>query len=387
MLKKGEKLNKVASGIMLIMFLVGLLSLAFDIRPVKAEPGTIYIRADGSIDPSTAPISTVDNVTYTLTGNILSDADGIVVERDNIVVDGVGFIVRGTGDVDSKGIDLTDRNNVTIRNMKIKRFQYGVYLLRSVNNSIVGNYIANNYGGSGYTGIQIYLSSKNTLSGNCVANSTWGIFLSYSPDNKLRSNSMINNTRNFSVDGSSFSEFLNDVDVSNTVDSKPIYYWINKSDYAVPSEAGYIALINCSRITVQNMNFAKNGQGILLVHTTNSTITKNTVENNNIGIDLKESSGNVMVENNVTANSGWAGISLLSSSNNSLIGNNIIGNTGWGGVCFALSSNNSIIENNVKANGIYGVWLDRSSNNCITGNTITNNEDGILSLGVRTSTT
>jgi len=39
-----------------------MLALAFNIQPVKAS-GSIYIRADGSIDPPTAPIFTMDNVT------------------------------------------------------------------------------------------------------------------------------------------------------------------------------------------------------------------------------------------------------------------------------------------------------------------------------------
>ena len=61
-----------------------MLTLAFNIQPVKAS-GTIYVRADGSIDPPDAPILTVDNITYTFAGNI---NDSIVVERDNIVLMG-----------------------------------------------------------------------------------------------------------------------------------------------------------------------------------------------------------------------------------------------------------------------------------------------------------
>jgi ribonucleotide monophosphatase NagD (HAD superfamily) len=62
---------------------------------------TIYIRADGSVDPGTSPISTADNITYTLTDNIVGyvpeDTSAIVVERDDIVVNGAGYIVQGTG--------------------------------------------------------------------------------------------------------------------------------------------------------------------------------------------------------------------------------------------------------------------------------------------------
>jgi len=51
-----ELLRKTVSGIMLTLLLVSMLTLAFNIQSVKAN-GTIYIRANGSIDPPTAPIS------------------------------------------------------------------------------------------------------------------------------------------------------------------------------------------------------------------------------------------------------------------------------------------------------------------------------------------
>lgn len=137
--------KKTASAIMLTLLLTSMLTLAFNVQPVKAE-GTIYIRADGSIDPPDAPISTVDNVTYTLTGNITSDADGIVVERSNITIDGDGYTVLGTGT--ENGFYISGTTNVTIKNTIIKSFGHGIYLYVSSNGSIFGNNImANNYDG------------------------------------------------------------------------------------------------------------------------------------------------------------------------------------------------------------------------------------------------
>ena len=54
----GERklLRKTVSGMMLTLLSIGMLALAFNIQPVRAS-GTIYIRADGSIDPPTAPVS------------------------------------------------------------------------------------------------------------------------------------------------------------------------------------------------------------------------------------------------------------------------------------------------------------------------------------------
>jgi parallel beta-helix repeat protein len=182
--------RSVASGVMLTLLLMSMLTLAFNIQPVRAS-GTIYIRADGSIDPSTAPISTVDNVTYTLTGIVTSDADGIVVERDSIVVDGAGYAVQGTNATYSKGTDLTGRNNVTIKNMNIEAFDYGVWLDFSSNNSVSGNDITAN------TDCDIYLNSSlgNSVSGNNIANTYYGIWLQDSSANSVYHNNFVNNTQ------------------------------------------------------------------------------------------------------------------------------------------------------------------------------------------------
>jgi hypothetical protein len=48
--------RKAVSGIMLILLLIGMLTLASNIQPVEAS-GTIYIRADGSVDSPTANIT------------------------------------------------------------------------------------------------------------------------------------------------------------------------------------------------------------------------------------------------------------------------------------------------------------------------------------------
>jgi hypothetical protein len=49
-----ELFKKAVSEIMIIFLSMGMLSLALNIQPAKAS-GTIYIRADGSIDQPEAP--------------------------------------------------------------------------------------------------------------------------------------------------------------------------------------------------------------------------------------------------------------------------------------------------------------------------------------------
>jgi hypothetical protein len=74
--------EKSVSGIILTVLLIGVLASQVNIQPVKAS-GTIYIKADGSIDPSTAPIQRNGDL-YVFTN---SANDSVTVERDNIVID------------------------------------------------------------------------------------------------------------------------------------------------------------------------------------------------------------------------------------------------------------------------------------------------------------
>ncbi len=137
--------------------------------------------------------------------------------------------------------------------------------------------------------------NENNLTHNDV-----GIELNSSPNNVLRDNSMDNNVANFRVVPKldRYLNSVNDVDISNTVDGKPIYYWVNQKDRTVHSDAGCIVLVNCTHITVKNLNLTNNGEGVLLVFTTNSTITKNNITNNNgFIIYFHDSSDNIFYNN------------------------------------------------------------------------------------------
>jgi parallel beta-helix repeat protein len=346
-----------------------MLTLAFNIQPVEAG-GTIYIRADGSIDPLTANITTADNVTYTFTDN---NYDSIVIQRSDIIVDGNGYAVQGTGTGEGLHVDLM--HNVTIKNMEIKSFAIGIWFgASSYNNTIIGNNITNIQAYGISPGIILYHSSNNTIVGNNITNSDYGIYICVSANNTLRSNYMSGNLYNFGVYGATeLAYYVQDIDSSNTVDGKPVYYWVNHENESVPADAGYVALVNSTNITAQNLELKNNMQLLLLACTNNSLITSNNMtgggEGRNDGIDVRCSSNNAIVGNNITNSD--SGILLDESSNNTISGNNITENV-YGVHVRDYSYNNIIVGNNIIDNG-YGFYVEYVSVNTIYHNNFIGN--------------
>jgi parallel beta-helix repeat protein len=190
----------------------------------------------------------------------------------------------------------------------------------------------------------------------------------------------------------------------NTVNGKPLVYLEDVSDYKV-EDAGQVILVNCTNITVENLDLSNTSGGIALWKTENSKISNNTVCNNNRGgISLSSSSNNTITGNNVSSNNNrggiciddssnnntitgnnvssnnWSGISLSSSSNNTITGNNV-SNNNWSGISLSSSSNNNTITgNNVSSNGVDIRLCYSSNNNTITGNNVSNNDWGSIHL-------
>ena len=112
--------------LILILLLICYTSLIAQKTSVVKASGTIYIRSDGSII-GTDKIQR-NGAVYTFTSNI---NDEIVVEKDNVVIDGTGYMLQGVGS--GIGIDLTQRRNVTVKNLNIRLFDSGIYISDNIN--------------------------------------------------------------------------------------------------------------------------------------------------------------------------------------------------------------------------------------------------------------
>jgi len=166
--------------------LVGVLGVSISVHEVQAQYPIIRIKADGSIDPPSANITTSDYITYYFNGSINAS---IVVERSNVTIDGAGFTLQG--EHGANGFNLTNVSNVTIKNVEIKAFEggYGIWLDTSSNNTVLGNNIT---AGNGIS-IYFWYSSNNTISGNNITNNHYGIFIGESTFNIISGNTVANN--------------------------------------------------------------------------------------------------------------------------------------------------------------------------------------------------
>jgi parallel beta-helix repeat protein len=278
-----------------------MLTLAFSIQPVKAS-GTIYIRAEGNIDPPAAPILSLDNVTYTFLGNI---GDSIIVERDNIVVDGAGYTLQGSGV--ASAIILSGRTNVTIENIEIKTFHEGIFLQNSSDNNLSNNTITDSENGFG---ILLVGSSNNSISRNSVRLSTYAI-----PEPTSIGISILLSS-NYSI--------ITENTIENTFEA--------------------IGIQESSSNRISGNTLRGNYYGIGVVDSKYTDISENTIRSGETGIDLERCSDNLVSRNNITENN-YDGITLYpQASSNALYENYIMNNNR--GIILWEASYNSIYNNN-----------------------------------------
>jgi len=428
---------------MLVLLLVSMLTFSLNLQSVKAS-GTIYIRADGSIDPPTAPISSPDNITYTLNGDIIIDSytDGIVVERDNIIVDGAGFLVQGSNPGQGRGINLTERSNVTISGFVVDKFNSGIWVFESSEICICNNTFSGNAGeielqnsthsrifenNLGYC--MVFLSLPfcsdthvyhNNFIGPCVvypigvyeSNTTWD--MDYPSGGNYWSDYTGSDLFHGPYQNETGSDGIGDtpqvIDASNQ-DNYPLMrpyvpfegqiIYIRSDGSVDPSGASVVRegdsytlignissdsdgiVIERSNMTLDGAGYtlkgSGSGAGISLAGRSNVTIKGITVTAFNDGVDLNSSSGNVLSGNNITASNQFS-VCLSYSSSNIVSGNNIANNeeSNLGVILHAYSSNNSVCGNNINSSHTGIVLESWASYNYVAGNKIADNAVGFL---------
>ena len=291
-----------------------------------------------------------------------------------------GFTVKRAGyHYHKAGIYLGSVDYCNISNNNASNNDYGISLYSSNNNTLTNNAANSNK----YYGICLSVSNSNILeNNNANSNNGEGIRLYSSNNNALKKNIMSENRYNFGIDGYELSHFIQNIDTSNKVDGKPIYYWIDQQDQQVPDDAGFVGIINSKNITVKDLTLTNNSMGVLFANTNNSRIENITASSNRYGIYLRYSSNNILTNNTIAGEThgAWldavypwylhspSNICLLHSSYNK-IENNTISKKGDRYLDSDLSwSCNNEIKNNTFVNS--GLYFSRSYRNIVEDNTV-----------------
>ena len=339
---------------------------------------TIYVHA------GTYTENVVVNKTLTLWGD---GADMVTVEAEltaehvfNVTADYVnitGFTATGATGSTKAGIYIGNGvDHCNISNNSASNCNRSIYLNHSSDNALTGN-IANS---GDYRGIILSDSNNNTLLENTVTGNIRGIHLQHSSNNTLTDNVMSGNSYNFGVIGEKPSHYVQNIDTSNTVDGKPIYYWVGLQDQEVPDDAGYVGIANCGNMTVKDMRLTGNLQAVLLAYSIDSVVMNVTASGNHCGIFLYNSTNNVLVGNN--ASDSDYGIYLQYSSDNSITDNTANSNALYNINLLYSSSNNTLIDNNASGGEYCGIAMSYSSNNnTLVNNTVNSNGISLASIG------
>jgi parallel beta-helix repeat protein len=274
--------------------------------------------------------------------------------------------------------------------------------------------------------LYVYTVSNATIENLTIENSRSAVgALGVYPDTnytKIRNVSLQNNLHNLWI---GFPNMLQNttlnMDESNTVDGKPIYFWVNRENEQVPSDAGYIALIDCTNVTVQGTALTKDGMtlvnlkdcliknvsvtntesplwafgienctiqnslfnksssyfqysaGLELDNFSDSSFTNNTVTNMQGDGVHQSGSFSTISENTIYNNTNYG---LYVAGDNNLIGANSISNNTQGGIQLQYCKENNVSNNQIVGNMFYQIELDNSSFNWISRNAIIGNISG-----------
>ncbi len=354
-----------------------------------ANPGdTIYVWAGTYVE------NFIINKTLTMIGNGTSNTtlvgamDGNVVLIEADWVNFSGFEIKSSGSW-NYGIRLNFANNCSVDSVKFTNLSVSVNLILSDRNTITNitgstgsvNHILtfnsnynlfknHTYFSTVYSRVKLDSSVFNTLMDLELDNTPGTDMQNTIELGKCRSMTLKNNkiTRG-GVLITSFNSVVShwnthDIDQTNLVNGKPVYYLKDQQNTVIPSGKGQIILANCKDITVEDYDFNNVSSGITLGYSQNIVISDNTFTNNNYGVYIFESDLNTINNNNFNVNE--YNIHLIGSNNTVM--DNSLSKSDWNNI-WLKGSDNRVINNTIQE-GFNSIRLDWDSNrNLVYDNT------------------
>ena len=262
---------------------------------------------------------------YSLANDIIdsNSARCIEIKSNDVILDGQNHVIDGIDSSSSEGIYAFNVSNVTVKNLIITDWGFGIVFLKvklvkilnntvsSNNNGIIVSYyssgnkiIGNNVSNNNNRGIGIVLSNANAITKNVVTfNDRYGVHISYSRFNRVTENEISHNGLGVYIGGSLFR---------------------STSDFN----------------TVAQNNISANDRGISIVGSYRNTIKDNIIASNQVGLSIGRSSGNTIYNNyfnNTNSNADLPSTPLIRNKlyvyktpGTNIVGGPYIGGNYWG---------------------------------------------------------
>jgi parallel beta-helix repeat protein len=271
---------RIASRFVTLLVLCSLLVCFFPVTHAQTVDPTVYIKTDGSVD-GTDKITRNGDV-YIFTDDVSAC---LFISRDNIIIMGNGHTLQGIGVNNSKGIYIESRNKVTVQDLVIDSFDYGICIFSSANCTVKSTTITSNLsGGEPWTqyGVLVLQATNCSVTGCTITNANCGI--------------SVQNSGNIEVSGN-----------------------------IVTANGRGIELI-LSQNSLVSSNYAANNDDGIVIENQNNQVRDNVVTNNkDAGIYLYSADLNEITGNNITNNA--RGMHLMVCNDNTISNNNFVGNT------------------------------------------------------------
>jgi len=289
--------ERVANGKHLIRITIGLALLIFGsivmIQLISnAEADTIIVAQDGSGDYKKIQ----DAIDAAGDGDTIRVWEGTY--NENVVVDkpvnlvGNGSEVttidgRGSGNVVEITADWCNTSGFRVQGSGAGFWDAGIYVDRSIHNTISDNTCSNNA-----NGIYLYWDSNYcTVENNTIENNKCGISIQTSSYCIIKNNTCSNNEAGIFLYSSRYCTLTNNRCSANNKDGDGVYNYD-------------IRLYNSRDCTIErSICSANNDYGIYLEYSSTCAVTNSTITDNRVGIYLEESSrDNTAHFNNIYSN-------------------------------------------------------------------------------------
>jgi parallel beta-helix repeat protein len=283
------------------------------------------------------------------------------VSRETVLI---GNVISDNG----YGCWLESSENDTIRDNVVQGNVWGIYLEGSGNNTIENNTVSGNY----HRGLHLGSSDNNLVTENDVVSNTEGVYFELSSDNRLKNNIFSNNTFTLGVLGLELGHFIQDIDTSNAIDNRTIYYYVNQSGRQVPTDAGYVAVVNSTGMIVKDLNLTDQEEGPMFAFTKDSTVANVSVSNARYGFRFVSCENLTVTESQFVGNAKGMRFDYCVDST---VSRNFIANS-HEGIFLDHSSDNLFFEN-MMVDNIKGMFVYYSAYNAIYHNNFLNNESQV----------